>query len=96
MDYTDCYPEQVRSPGACGSANLQERYQSLLKTPLLHFTYDRRVLGDGHGGHVHPPKIFNLIQGNCNVCKYALKFKKGCKQIAENCRGAPLGSRAPP
>ena len=60
----------------------------------------RRVLGDGHGGHVHPPKIFNLGNcNNCNVCKYALKFKKGCKQIAENCRGgggAPLGSRAPP
>ena len=50
----------------------------------------RRVLGDGHGGHVHPPKIFNLGKCNCNVCKYALNtaaFKKGCKQIAENCRG---------
>ena len=47
----------------------------------------RRVLGDGHGGHVHPPKIFNLGNCNCNVCKYALKFKKGCKQIAENCLG---------
>ena len=47
----------------------------------------RRVLGDGHGGHVHPPNIFNLGNCNCNVCKYALKFKKGCKQIAENCRG---------
>ena len=41
----------------------------------------RRVLGDGHGGHVHPPRIFNLGNCNCNVCKYALKFKKGCKQI---------------
>ena len=48
---------------------------------------NERMLGDGYGGHVHLPKIFNLGNCNCNVCKYALKFKKGCKQIAENCRG---------
>ena len=46
----------------------------------------------GTGGHVHPPNIFNLGNCNCNVCKYALKFKKGCKQIAEICRGGGLPS----
>ena len=35
------------------------------------------------------------IQGNCNVCEYALKFKKGCKQIAENCRGGGGSPRLP-
>ena len=47
---------------------------------------------------MHPPNIFNLGNCNCNVCKYALKFKKGCKQIAENCRGggAPSAPVHPP
>ena len=39
-----------------------------------------------------PPKNLNLGNCNCNVCKYALKFKKGCKQIAENWGGGGLPS----
>ena len=54
---------------------------------------NRRVLGDGHGGHVHPPKISNLGNCNCNVCKYALKFKKG---LQTNCRKLPGGLPSAP